>query len=63
MKLIVGRPCAFPYNDENVVFTGISGMIYITCFKMDDGVLAFLYLGLIHISLCLQCHILKLTII
>ena len=58
MILIVGRPCVFPYNDDNVVFTGISCMIYITCFKMDDGVLAFLQLGLIHIPLCLQCHLL-----
>ena len=58
MKLIVGRPCVFPYNDDNVVFIGISRMIYITCFKMDDGVLPSLWLGLINISLCLQCHIL-----
>ena len=31
----------FPYNDDNVVFTGISGMIYITCLKINDSVLAF----------------------
>ena len=42
MKLIVGRSFVFPYNDDNVVFTGISHMIYITCPKMDDGVLTFL---------------------
>ena len=42
MKLIVGRPCLFPYNDDNVVFTWISCMIYITCPKTDDDVLTFL---------------------
>ena len=39
---IVGRCCVSSHNDDNVVFTWISHMIYITCPKMDDGVLAFL---------------------
>ena len=31
----------FPYNDDNVVFTGISRMRNITCFKMGDDILTF----------------------
>ena len=57
MILIVARPCVFPYNDDNVVFTWISCMIYIPRFQMDDGVLTFLQLGLIYISLSLRCHV------
>ena len=56
MKLVVGRRCVFSYNDDNVVLTGISCMIYITCPKIGDGVLTSLQPGLIYISLCLQCH-------
>ena len=41
-KLIIGRCCMFPYNDDNVVFTRISWMIYITCPKVGDGVLSSL---------------------
>ena len=57
MIFIVGRCCMLTYNDDNVLFTRISCMRNMTCFKMGDGVLTFLSLGLIHISLCLQCHI------
>ena len=32
-------------------------MIYITCPKMGDGILTSLLLGLIHVCLCLECHV------
>ena len=63
MVFIVGRCCIFSYYDDNVVFTAISRMIFKTCVKMDDGVLTPLYLGLIDISLCLQCHVFIFTIL
>ena len=57
MILITGRPCVFPYNDDNVIFTWIPRMIFITCTKMSDDVLTSLQLGLLCISLCLQCQV------
>ena len=57
MILITGRPCVFSCNDDNLIFTWIPRMIYITCPKMSDGVLTSLQLGLICISLCLQCQV------
>ena len=42
MKLIIDRLCTFPYNDDNVVFTGIFCIRNITLFKMGDGVSTFL---------------------
>ena len=56
MKRIAGRSCVFSYNYDNVVFTWISGMIYIKCPKTDDGVLKSLQMDLIYISLCFQYH-------
>ena len=58
MKLICGRFCMFPYNYDNVALTRISRMIYVTCPKMGDGILTSLWLGLIHVSLCMQCYVL-----
>ena len=60
---IVSRRCVFSYNYDNVIFTGISRMICITCPQMNDGVLTSLQLGLIHIPLCLQCHVFILNIL
>ena len=57
MELIIVRPCVFPYNDDNIVFTRIFHMIYIPCFKIDHGVLTLLQLGLIHVSFCFQWYV------
>ena len=56
--LIIGKSCVFPHNYDDVAFTGISCVIYKTCSKMGDGVFTSLWLGLINISLWLQCYFL-----
>lgn len=60
MILIVGRSCVFAYSYDDVVFIGVSHVIYITRSKIDDDILTFLQLCLIKISLFLQCHVLVL---
>ena len=57
IKLFFPRGGVFLNNQNNVAFVWISRMIYIPCFKFDDGVLAFLQHRLIHIFFCLQCHV------
>ena len=49
--------CMFPYNDDNIVFAGISHMSNITCPKMNDGILTSFQLGVIHIQLQCSCGI------
>ena len=57
MIIIVARCCVFPYNDDNVVLTRISHMIYIKHPKMGNDVLKFSKLVIIYILLSLQCHV------
>ena len=57
MILIVGRSCVSSRNYDDSVFTEISHVIYVTDSKMGDDLFTFLLLGIINISLCLQCHV------
>ena len=56
-KLIFLGSGIFLNNHESVVFAWIFCMRNMTCLKMGTDVSTFLYLALIYIPLCLQCHI------
>ena len=62
IKLIFFGGGVFFNNHNSVVFTWIFCTRNMTCPKMGNDVLTFLYLVLIYIPLCLQCHVLIFTI-
>ena len=57
MIVIVGRSCVFSHNYDDVVFTRISCMTYITSFKMIDGISLSFYLLILYTNFTLQFNI------